>query len=142
MEAYLFLVMHKNLQFGGAFILGVQPTMNFNVPQKENNMLDKLTPNKKNIPPELESQPQQKSSMVTRQLISLRNNWKTKDLEEAMDVIERRFTSLKKVGQYCNIPLTNLSDHLTNKTTLKKCGTPGVLLADEEVVVVEWVFGI
>jgi hypothetical protein len=41
----------------------------------------------------------------------LRGNWNTKDLEEAMDVIERGFTSLRKASQYWNIPLTSLSDH-------------------------------
>jgi hypothetical protein len=74
-------------------------------------------------------------------MISLRGNWKTKDLEEAMDTIDRRFTLLRKASQYWNIPLTSLSNHLTGKTTSRKCGPLGVLSVDEEVTIVEWVFG-
>jgi len=37
--------------------------------------------------------------------------------------------------------LTSLSNHLTSKTTLRKCGPPGVLSANEEVTIIEWVLG-
>jgi len=57
-----------------------------------------------------------------------------------MDTIERGFTSLKKASQYWNIPLINLSNHLTSKTMSKKCGPPGVLSIDEETTIIEWVF--
>jgi hypothetical protein len=42
---------------------------------------------------------------------------RTENLKEAMDTIERGFTSLKEASRYWNIPLTSLLDHLTNKTT-------------------------
>jgi len=75
-------------------------------------------------------------------LISPRSNWKTEDLEEAMDAIERGFTLLKRASRYWNIPLTSLSNHLTNnKTTSRKCGPLGILSIDEKVTIVEWVFG-
>ncbi len=58
-----------------------------------------------------------------------------------MDAIERRFISLRMVSWYWNIPLTSPLDHLTSKTMLKKHGPPGVLSANEEATIVEWVFG-
>jgi hypothetical protein len=56
------------------------------------------------MPPQPKSQPQQKSTKVITQLIGPRSNWRTEDLKEAMDAIEKRFTSLKKANQYYNIP--------------------------------------
>jgi hypothetical protein len=58
-----------------------------------------------------------------------------------MDIIERKFMLLKKASRYWNIPLTSPSNHLTDKTTSRKRGPLGVLSVDEEVAVVEWVFG-
>jgi len=58
-----------------------------------------------------------------------------------MDAIEKRFMLLKKTSWYWNILLTILLDHLTSKTTLRKCGPLGVLLIDEEAIVVESIFG-
>jgi hypothetical protein len=57
-----------------------------------------------------------------------------------MDTIERGFTSLRKASQYWNIPLINLSNHLTNKTMSKRCGLLRVLSIDEEATIFEWVF--
>jgi len=117
--------------------------MNFNLPQRRrSNVLDQLAPNKENMPLQLESQPQQKLAKVVKQLTSPRSNWRTEDLKEAMDTIERRFMSLRKASRYWNIPLTSLSNHFIDKTTSIKCGPPKVLLVDEKATVVEWVFGI
>jgi hypothetical protein len=58
-----------------------------------------------------------------------------------MDTIERGFMSLRKSSWYWNIPLTSLLNHLIGKIMSRKCGPPGVLLADEEATIVEWVFG-
>jgi hypothetical protein len=58
-----------------------------------------------------------------------------------MDAIERGFTSLRKASRYWNIPLTSLSDHFIDKTISRKCGPLGVLLTNEEVAIIEWVFG-
>jgi hypothetical protein len=74
-------------------------------------MLDQLAPNKENMPPRLESQPWHKSTRVIKQVTYLKGNWRIEDLEEAMDVIEREFTSLRKASQHWNIPLINLLDH-------------------------------
>jgi hypothetical protein len=104
-------------------------------------VLEQLTPNKKKMPLQLKSQPRQKSVRVIKQLIGPRSNWGTKDLKEAMDAIERGFTSLKKASWYWNIPLTNLSNHLIDNTTSKKHGPPRILLTNEEVTIVEWVLG-
>jgi hypothetical protein len=59
-----------------------------------------------------------------------------------MDAIERGFISLRKASRYWSIPLTSLSNHFINKTTSRKRGPPRVLSVDEEVAIVEWVFGI
>jgi hypothetical protein len=58
-----------------------------------------------------------------------------------MDVIERGFTSLRKASRYWKIPLRSLSNHLTSKIASKKRGPLGILLIDEEVTVVESIFG-
>jgi hypothetical protein len=74
-------------------------------------------------------------------LIGSRGNWRTEDLEEAMDTIERGFTSLRNASRYWNILLTSLSNHLTSKTMSRKRGPLGILSIDEEAIIVEWVFG-
>jgi hypothetical protein len=48
---------------------------------------------------------------------------------------------LRKASWYWKIPLKSLSNHLIGKTTSIKCGPLGVLLVDEEALVLEWVFG-
>jgi hypothetical protein len=48
---------------------------------------------------------------------------------------------LKKASWYWNIFLTSLLNHLTGKTISRKCGPPGVLLADEDATIIEWIFG-
>jgi hypothetical protein len=61
-------------------------------------------------------------------------------LEEARDAIENGTTSLRKVSRHWNIPLTSLFDHLYGKTNSRKHGPVGVLIVEEDQVVVAWVF--
>jgi hypothetical protein len=143
MEACLLLVMHKNLQFGGGLVVGALTSHELQCTTKEeSNVMDQLAPNKKNMPPKPKSQPQHKSARVIRQLTTLRSSWRTKYLGEAMDAIERGFTSLRKASWYWNIPLTSLLNPLIDKTMSRKRGPLGVLSTDEEVAIIEWVFGI
>jgi hypothetical protein len=90
---------------------------------------------------QFKSQPRQKLTRFIRKLIGPRSNWRTEDVKEAMDTIERGFMLLKKASQYWNILLTSLSNHLTNKTMPTKCGPLGILSIDEEATIVRWVFG-
>ncbi len=59
-------------------------------------------------------------------------------LEEAMDVVEGRITSLRKASRHWNILLTSLSDHVYGKTIFRKLGLVGVLTKEEDQVMVTW----
>jgi hypothetical protein len=59
-----------------------------------------------------------------------------------MDAIENRTTSLKNVNKQWNILLTSLSNHLYGKTRSKKLGLVGVLIIDEDQVVVACVLSL
>jgi hypothetical protein len=48
-------------------------------------------------------------------------------VEDAMDVVERGDTYLRKATMYWNIPLTSLSNHLNGRTRCRKVGLQGVL---------------
>jgi hypothetical protein len=48
-------------------------------------------------------------------------------LEEAMDVIKRGVTSMRKVNRHWNISMSSLFDHLNGKTRCEKIGPLGVL---------------
>jgi hypothetical protein len=53
--------------------------------------------------------------------------WIGQHLENAMDMVERGHTSLRKVAKYWNIPLTSLSNHLNGRIRIRKVGPQGVL---------------
>jgi hypothetical protein len=53
-----------------------------------------------------------------------------------MDVVESRTSSLRKVSRYWNISFTFLSHHLGEKTINKKPRPIGVLIKEENKVVV------
>jgi hypothetical protein len=72
--------------------------------------------------PQLESQPRNFLARVIKQLIGPQGNWKTKDLEKAMDAIEKGFMSLKKASWYWNILLISLSNQLIGKIMSRKRG--------------------
>lgn len=48
-------------------------------------------------------------------------------LEEAMDVIKRRVTSMRKVNKHWNVSMSSLFNHLNGKNRCKKIGPLGVL---------------
>jgi hypothetical protein len=54
--------------------------------------------------------------------ISKRGKWTNSQLEDAMDVVERRHTYLKKVAKYWNIPLSSLLDHMNGRIRCRKLG--------------------
>jgi len=58
-------------------------------------------------------------------------------LEEAMD--ENVTTSLRKASRHWNIPHTSLSYHLYGKIRFRKLGPRGVLIVEEDQVVIAWV---
>jgi hypothetical protein len=61
-------------------------------------------------------------------LISIgKGKWTNQQLEDAMDVIERGHTSLRKVNMYWNILFTSLSNHSNGRTRSRKVGPQGVL---------------
>jgi hypothetical protein len=68
---------------------------------------------KENIPPSSGSQePAIKQQKVNRSNpINTKSKWSTYALEEAMDVVERRITSLRKASRHWNIPLTLMFNH-------------------------------
>jgi hypothetical protein len=55
-----------------------------------------------------------------------------------MDAIENGITSLKKASRHWNIPFTSLFDHLYGKTKSRKFGLVGVLIVEDQAMVV-WV---
>jgi hypothetical protein len=56
-----------------------------------------------------------------------------------MDVIEGGITSLRKASRHWNIYLTSLFDHLCGKTKSRKPRLVGMLIIEENQVVVAWV---
>jgi hypothetical protein len=56
-----------------------------------------------------------------------------------MNVIENGTTSLRKASRHWNIPLTSLFNHLYRKTRSKKPRSIGVLIVEDNQVVVVWV---
>ncbi len=76
-------------------------------------MDDQPIRDKENIPPSSGSQePAIKQQKVNRSNpINTKSKWSTYALEEAMDVVERRITSLRKASRHWNIPLTLMFNH-------------------------------
>jgi hypothetical protein len=89
---------------------------------------------KKNVPP-LGLKPTKKKSKINIFTpISIREKWTNQALEEAMDVVESRTSSLRKANRYWNIFFTFLCDHLGKKTINKKPSPIGVLTIEENKV--------
>jgi hypothetical protein len=97
--------------------------MSLNVPhRKQSGLNDQPIHDKENIPPSSGSQePIIKQRKVNRSNhISTRSKWSTYALEEAMDVVERNTTSLKKASRHWNIPLPLMFDHFMEKQNVNK----------------------
>ena len=56
-----------------------------------------------------------------------------------MDAIENGTTSLRKASRHWNKPFTSLFDHLYGKTKSRTLGPIGLLIVEENQVVVAWV---
>ncbi len=68
-----------------------------------------------------------------------RGTWTTEALEEAIEAIEVRRCSMRRVSRSWNIPLNFLCVHLNKQTRSKKMGLGGVFKDGENDVVVVWV---
>jgi hypothetical protein len=65
----------------------------------------------------------------------------TKNLEKAMDVMERSQTFLTNANKFWHMPFTFLLDHLNGKTILKKLGSQSVLTNEEDKALMAWILG-
>jgi hypothetical protein len=70
--------------------------------------------------------------------INRRGKWINWDLEEAMDVLERGITTLKRASRHWNIPICSLLDHLNGRTRNRKNRFGRVLTYEEDVTLVTW----
>jgi hypothetical protein len=64
--------------------------------------------------------------------------WTNEALEATMDVVERGRHSLRRANRSWNIPMRSFFDHLNGKTRSKKMGIRGVLIEEEDVIVIAW----
>jgi hypothetical protein len=71
--------------------------------------------------------------------MSGKGKWTNEAFEETMDAIEGGNTTLKRASRLWNIPLNSLFNHLNGKTRMKKVGVEGILIVEEDVVVVCWI---
>jgi len=71
--------------------------------------------------------------------ILVHSKWTNQQLEDAMDIMERGQTSLRKANRLWNIPLTSLSNHLNGKTTTQKMGPACVLIIAKDQIITKWV---
>jgi hypothetical protein len=62
--------------------------------------------------------------------------WTDQQLEEVMDVMNKRHTSFMKVNKHWNISLTSLSNHLNGKIRAKTRGSPGLLTSQENETII------
>jgi hypothetical protein len=60
-------------------------------------------------------------------------------LEKTMEVVESGRTTMKGTSKLRNIPLFSLVDHLNSQTRNMKIGFRGMLMEEEDVVIVNWV---
>jgi len=55
-----------------------------------------------------------------------------------VDVVERWRHSIRRANRSWNIPMSSFFDHLNGKTRSKKMGIRGVLIEEEDVIVIAW----
>jgi predicted GH43/DUF377 family glycosyl hydrolase len=67
------------------------------------------------------------------------SKWSNESLKIAMDVIERAIISLQGANKFWGIHVTSLSNHLNGKIGSRKIGPLGVLIEEEDEIVVTWV---
>ncbi len=71
--------------------------------------------------------------------INRKGKWINRDLEEAMDVLERGITTLRKASRHWNISICSLLDHLNGRTRNQYIKFGGVLTYEEDVAIVTWI---
>jgi len=94
-----------------------------NVPcRRQSGLDDQPSQDKENVLPSFGSQElTSKQQRVNKSNpFNNRGKWSTQTLEEAMDVVEKGITSLRKASKHWNIPLTSMSNHLYGKQIPKK----------------------
>jgi hypothetical protein len=64
--------------------------------------------------------------------------WTNEALEATMDVVEIGRHSLRRANRSWNIPMSSFFDHLNGKTRFKKMGIRGVLIEEEDAIVIAW----
>jgi hypothetical protein len=64
--------------------------------------------------------------------------WMNEALEIAMDTIEKRTHFSRKASKSWNIPMNSLFNHLNGETKSKKMGPRGVLIEEEDSIVIAW----
>ncbi len=69
---------------------------------------------------------------------SEKGKWTDQALEDAMEVVESRTSSLKGATRPWYISVTNFSNQLNKKTRSRKVGPHGMLMEDENVAFVAW----
>ncbi len=87
-------------------------------------MLDQQVVNKANIPPQLGTQWHQKfkTRTIRGTIIITRGGYAIESLKEAMDIMERGFTLLKRATHHWNMPIMSISNHLNGKIIFKEVG--------------------
>ncbi len=56
-----------------------------------------------------------------------------------MDAIECGNKTLRQISRLWSIPLSSLSNHLNGKTQTRKVGVGGILIVEEDVVIITWI---
>jgi hypothetical protein len=102
--------------------------------RRRNGLQEEPNQDKENVPP-----PRKQRKINICSPLIIKGKWTSEALEEAMDAIENGTISLRKASRHWNIPLTSLSYHLYGKTRSRKLGPGGVLIVEEDQVVIVWV---
>ncbi len=102
-----------------------------------------LVANKENLPPALHPQNKRLAPQLNQvPLKTKRGMWTNELLKVAMDAIKRGTHYLRRANKSWNIPMSSLANHLNGKTESRKMGPRGVLIKEENVVVIKWTLDI
>jgi len=97
--------------------------------------------NKENIPPKSTLKVDKSTKRNKVPTLTQQGRWTSEALEEAMNVVKIRETSLMKVSKFWYIPLTSFSNHLNGRTRSKKVGLAGVLMNEKDNAFVTYILG-
>jgi hypothetical protein len=94
------------------------------------------TTNKENIQPTVTN-----TRETTRaKRVFVKGKWTNQALKERMEEVERGTSMMKKASRNWGIPLSSLTDHLKGRTKSERIVFGGVLIDEENVAIVRWVF--